>query len=187
MIVLNGSCINNSRSLVRKYARIFVRGHYLFREVNSFPQALLSENCELQKTDNVQGQMSEHIFTPNGSYCLYYPSNLFRNARNFQNSWGIFSDIPQFSWGIFSHVTHLDQSRASKTISWIIRLNIPQLTLENIQMILIFLNFQNSVCCIKYLKGRTQKTHMSSKICLLDICPRHNLFLKALFSTSEYI
>ena len=46
-------------------------------------------------TDNVQGQISEHIFAPNGDYCLYYPSNLFRNTRSFEN-WGIFSDIPQF-------------------------------------------------------------------------------------------
>ena len=32
---------------VRKYARIFVHGHYLFREVNSVPRAKLEENCEL--------------------------------------------------------------------------------------------------------------------------------------------
>ena len=36
-----------------------------------------------------------YIFAPNGGYCLYYPSNLFRNAQSFQN-WGIFSNIPQF-------------------------------------------------------------------------------------------
>ena len=90
-----GEYINNSRHLARKYARIFVRGHYLFREANSFPRAKLEENCELQGTDNVQGQISEHIFAPNGDYCLYYPSNLFRNARSFEN-WGIFSDFPQF-------------------------------------------------------------------------------------------
>ena len=39
----------------------------------------------LRGTDNVQGQISEHIFAPNGGYCLYYPSNLFRNARSFKN------------------------------------------------------------------------------------------------------
>ena len=92
------SYINNSRHLARKYARIFVRGHYLFREANSFPRAKLEENCELRGTDNVQGQISEHIFAPNGDYCLYYPSNLFRNTRSFEN-WGIFSDIPQFQLG----------------------------------------------------------------------------------------
>ena len=68
---------------------------YPFGEANSFPRAKLEENCELRGTDNVQGQISEHIFAPNGGYCLYYPSNLFRNARSFEN-WGIFSDIPQF-------------------------------------------------------------------------------------------
>ena len=35
--------INNSLHLARKYARIFVRGHYLLREAN----------CELRGTDNV--------------------------------------------------------------------------------------------------------------------------------------
>ena len=64
---------NNSRHLARKYARIFVRGHYLFREANSFPRAKLEENCELRGTDNVQGQIPEHIFAPNGGHCLYYP------------------------------------------------------------------------------------------------------------------
>ena len=76
----------NSLHLARKYARIFVRGHYLFR---------VKKNCELRGTDNVQGQISEHIFAPNGGYCLYYPSNLLRNARSFEN-WGISSDISQF-------------------------------------------------------------------------------------------
>ena len=39
------------------------------------------------------------IFSPqNGGYCLYYPSNLLRNTRSFEN-WGISSDIPQFYLG----------------------------------------------------------------------------------------
>ena len=55
--------INNSLHLARKYARIFVRGHYYpFREANSFPRAKLEENCELRGTDYVQGQISVHIF-----------------------------------------------------------------------------------------------------------------------------
>ena len=97
---------DNSRHLGRKYARIFVLGHYLFLVAHSFPRASLSENCSLLGTDNVRGQISEHVFAPNGDYCLYifapngdycvyYPSNRFRNARSFKN-WGIFSDIPQF-------------------------------------------------------------------------------------------
>ena len=53
------------------YAQIFVLGHHLFLEAHSFPRASLSENCSLLGTDNVRGQISEHIFAPNGGYCLY--------------------------------------------------------------------------------------------------------------------
>ena len=59
---------------------------------------ICSEFCELRGTDNVQGQISEHIFAPNGGYCVYYPLNLLRNAHSFEN-WGIFSDISQFWLG----------------------------------------------------------------------------------------
>ena len=80
--------INNSRHLARKYARIFVRGHYPFREANSFPRAKLEENCELRGTENVQGQVSEHIFAAKLTLlCLL--------SIGFKN-WGISSDIPQF-------------------------------------------------------------------------------------------
>ena len=80
--------INNSLHLARKYARIFVRGHYLFREANSFPRAKLEENCELRGTGNVQGQISEHVFAAKlRLLCLL--------SIDFKN-WGISSDIPQF-------------------------------------------------------------------------------------------
>ena len=52
----------------------------------------------IRGTDNVHGQISQHIFAPNGGYCVYYPSNLFHNTRSFEN-WGIFSDISQFQVG----------------------------------------------------------------------------------------
>ena len=58
-----------------KKARIFVLGHYLFLEAQSFPRASLSENCSLLGTDNVRGQVSEHIFAPNEGYCLFIPEN----------------------------------------------------------------------------------------------------------------
>ena len=61
---------HNSLHLGRKYARIFVLGHYLFLVADSFPRASLSENCSLLGTDNVRGQISVHIFAPNGGYCL---------------------------------------------------------------------------------------------------------------------
>ena len=85
-------------NIKKKYARIFVRGHYLFREANSFPRAKLEEKCELRGTDNVQGQISKHIFASNGDYCLYYPSDLSRKARSFEN-WGIFNNYsPEWRW-----------------------------------------------------------------------------------------
>ena len=43
-------------------ARIFVLGHYLFLKAHSFPRASLSENSSLLGTDDVRGQISEHIF-----------------------------------------------------------------------------------------------------------------------------
>ena len=67
----------NSLHLGRKYARILVRGHYLFRYADSFPRAKLEKNCELRGTDNVQGQISEHIFSRHGGYCLYYCEETF--------------------------------------------------------------------------------------------------------------
>ena len=77
--------------MARKYARIFIRGHYLFREANSFPRAKLEENCELRGTGNVQGQISEHVFAAKlRLLCLL--------SIGFKN-WGISSGIPQFWLG----------------------------------------------------------------------------------------
>ena len=66
---------DDSLHLRRKYDRIFVLGHYLSLEAHSFPRATLSENCSLLGTDNVRGQISYHIFAPNGGYFLY-PNDL---------------------------------------------------------------------------------------------------------------
>ena len=62
-----------------------VLGRYLSREAISFPKALLEENCELRATDNIQEQISEYIFAPNGDYCVCYPSNVFYKTRSFEN------------------------------------------------------------------------------------------------------
>ena len=66
-----------------------------------------------------------YIFSPQMEAIVFItdPSNLYRNARSFQN-WGIFSGnilgeyslFPSFSWEIFGHVTRLDQSRTSEKI-----------------------------------------------------------------------
>ena len=52
------------------YARIFVRGHDMFRDAIRFPRPKLEEKCELRGTDNVQEQITEYIFALNGGYLL---------------------------------------------------------------------------------------------------------------------
>ena len=60
--------INTIASIwIWNYARIFFLIYYLFLEAHSFPRA----NCLCRKTDNVRGKISEHLFAPNGGYCLY--------------------------------------------------------------------------------------------------------------------
>ena len=80
---------------------------------------ICSENCELWGTDNVQGQISEHGFTPNGGYCVNYPSNI-SETRAVLKIGEYPRTSPVFSWGIFGHVTCLDQSHANENIWWII-------------------------------------------------------------------
>ena len=48
-----------------------IRGRIFPLEAHSFLRASLSENCPLLGTDNVRGQISEHIFAPNEGYCLF--------------------------------------------------------------------------------------------------------------------
>ena len=48
--------------------------------------ATLSENCSLPGTDNVHGQISEHIFAPNGSYCQDNVIDVVQNLGTYDNS-----------------------------------------------------------------------------------------------------
>ena len=47
----------------------------------------------IKKTVNFEEQImfKDKYFSPNGSYCVYYSSNLFRYARSFE-IWGIFNN-----------------------------------------------------------------------------------------------
>ena len=108
--------MNNSRHLARKYARIFVRGHYLSREANSFPRAKLEENYELRGTDNVQGQKYPSIFSGQMATIVFVILEIFFATRAVLKI-GEYSRIfPSFRRGIFVHVTRLGQSRVSKKI-----------------------------------------------------------------------
>ena len=55
---------------MRKYARIFVLGHSV-PQSSEFPSSYARKNCLLFRTDNVHGQISEHISVPTDGYCLY--------------------------------------------------------------------------------------------------------------------
>ena len=93
----DGVYINNSLHLARKYARIFVRGHYLFLEAHSFPRARSSQFSSSEKRTVFRERSSrktvsfeEQIMSKdkyqciflktNGDYCVYYPSNIFRTV-----------------------------------------------------------------------------------------------------------
>ena len=59
--------------MVQKYAGIFVCRHYLFHKANSSVRAEFEENCELQGTYNVQGQIYPSIFLSQMEALCYYP------------------------------------------------------------------------------------------------------------------
>ena len=66
-------------------------------------------------TDNVQGQISEHIFAQMEAIIFIILQIFFVTSAIFKI--GEYSRIfPSFSWGIFRHVTRLDQSRGSEKI-----------------------------------------------------------------------
>ena len=69
--------------------------------------------------NDVQGQISEDIFAPDGGYCVYYPSHIFfRNTRRLE-SWGI--SLAYFLGLVGAYLaSRLNQSRVSENIWWII-------------------------------------------------------------------
>ena len=73
--------LNNKLLWARKYARIVVRGYYLFREANSCPRAKLEGNCELRGTDNVQGQLYVHISEAKSSLLSLLSFKYFLSQR----------------------------------------------------------------------------------------------------------
>ena len=87
-------CINNSLHLARKYAQIFVCGHYLFRQAHSFREHSSRKTVSFEEQIMTKDKYSNIFSKSNGGY-VSYPSNIFRNTRSFEN-WGMFSNIPQF-------------------------------------------------------------------------------------------
>ena len=84
----------------------------MFQEANSFPRSKFDETSEPRGTDDDQGQISEHIFTLSGGYCVYYLSNIYRNMKIGKYH----SGTRQFYLWIFSHVKRLDQSLVNENV-----------------------------------------------------------------------
>ena len=96
----------NSLHLARKYARIFVRGHYPRSERSS------------RKTVSLKGQIMSKdkypsIFSCQMEAIVFVILQIFFAVLKSGEYPRIF---PSFSWGIFGHVTRLDQSRAIENI-----------------------------------------------------------------------
>ena len=75
--------INNSRYLAQKYARIFVRGHYLFREANSFPRAKLEENSVSYEEQIMSKDKHPSIFSLQMEAFLFIILQIFFATRAF--------------------------------------------------------------------------------------------------------
>ena len=79
-------------TLLTKLNRILTKWKYIQDKNYAILAAMLRKRsfCQgSQETDIVQGQISVHFFVPNGGYCVYYLSNVFRDASSFEN-WGIY-------------------------------------------------------------------------------------------------
>ena len=68
---------HTSFHFARTYSPIFVLGRNLFLEAHSFLRTSLSKKRLFIGIDNVRGQISQHIFTPNGGYYFLIQSSYF--------------------------------------------------------------------------------------------------------------
>ena len=78
------------------YLSVDIRCSFQTLSAHSFPRASLSENFSRLGTDNVRGQISEHIFATNGGSCLYILQTDYYVwcARLFRNDCSRFGGIP---------------------------------------------------------------------------------------------
>ena len=69
-------------------------GAKIFQDIRpqtlSVPRSDQFSKCGSRKAKSIEEQIMSadkywSIFFPKGGYCVYYPSNLFRNARSFEN------------------------------------------------------------------------------------------------------
>ena len=90
--------INNSPHLARKC--ICPRTSALW-EANSFPRAYLKETLWALRNWYVRGQISEHIFAPNGGYCVLKLS--FKHFLQHARFWKLGNITQIYKFGIKEH------------------------------------------------------------------------------------
>ena len=108
--------INKSLHLARKYARMFVRRHYLFREATVFQEGSSRKSVSYDKKI-ISKDKYPNIFSPQMEAIVFYLSIIhqifFRNARSFEN-WGIFNN---YSMKLFHQIFSLVRD-LSKHVTW---------------------------------------------------------------------
>ena len=124
------------------------------------------------------------FFAPNGDYCGYYPSNIFRITHSFENQ-GISLDTQgekretstqnlqknNVAWQvegfcISCFTTFIICQMFSLENDWSIRVTWP-----NILQLRIFPNFQNRSCCENYLKDNKHNSLWFGMKIFSHICP----------------
>ena len=114
-IGFSGYYINNNLHLARKYARIFVCGHYLFRVVTVFRERS-SRKTVSYKEQIMSKDKYPSIFSPQMEAIVLIILQIFYATRAVLKIGEYPRIFPSSSWGIFTHVTRLDQSRVSENV-----------------------------------------------------------------------
>ena len=126
MEIIPPGALKKNCHLAQKYARIFVCGHYLFRQKRTVFWERSSSKTVSFKEQIMSKDKYPSIFSPQMETIVFIILQIFYATRAVLKI-GVYSWIsPSFSWGILSHVTSLDQSRACEKIWWIINIHVPQ-------------------------------------------------------------
>ena len=91
--------INNSLHLARKYARIFVRGHYLLREANSFRERSSRKTVSFEEQIMSKDKYPS-IFSPQMETIVFIFLQIFYAARPVLKTGGYLVNKPLPSAGI---------------------------------------------------------------------------------------
>ena len=104
----SGEQVPANHHLAGKYARTFVRGHYLFQTV--FLEARGSFKKQIKSVDKYPCIFLE----PNGDYCVYYPLNIFTQGLSV---WEILAKMSNSKHSVLAHANV--KCKVCKLITWL--------------------------------------------------------------------